>query len=155
MAFNKSYTGFMQLLMECFSSFVIVFGFFGFLNVGLDLYLFLQTRWMAAHQTATEMGSVWPDTVTASRVSWVQTVPKVRDISWRIRLALNYSSSINQSSFIVVLLSKFWWELLRKWRVESWCSSLPFNKGPNKHVTWMCVARRVHYATIKASVWFF
>ncbi|CAG08376.1 unnamed protein product [Tetraodon nigroviridis] len=46
-------------------------------QVGLDLYLFCRTRWMAAHQTAMEMGSAWPDTVTASRVSWVQTVPKI------------------------------------------------------------------------------
>lgn len=55
---------------------------------------------MAVHPTATETGSVWPDTVTASRVSWVQTVPKVRHISWRIRLALIYDLPVSCFLFL-------------------------------------------------------
>lgn len=102
--FQYSHTGFMQLLVEYFLVFVIVSGFFCFLNVGLDL-LFLQTRWMAARQTAMAMGSVWPDTVTASQVSWVQTVPKVRHISWRIRLALIYDLPV---SFFLFLTPSSW-----------------------------------------------
>lgn len=63
--------------------------------------------------------------------------------------------SCNDILCVENLHSELWWELLRKWRVESWCSSVLFNKGSNKHVTWMCVAPRVNYATIKDSGWFF
>lgn len=42
----------------------------------------LQTQWMVAPQTATEMESAWQDTAIALLDSWVLTVPKVRNTGW-------------------------------------------------------------------------